>query len=393
MPQRINIVGDLGTTKIASDSYDIDNIYLTEEGWVYRHFKSTDGSRYWDEILVAGEVPSGDSPEATNPPKLGTVASPGYETGDGSFDWGYSSHQETGTPGTYTNKIVTEGGGLGVGDGQTAPIANIGDLSGTAPGGPVTPGTAYTYTVAAENADGVTFAWATSDEAATLSATTGTSITITWATAGAQTVTVTATKAGAADDGKTKTYNESVTAFTIGNVSNSGDASVATSTNTTVLATADGNVDDGTFAWAITGGTGNAADAAFGDPTVNSTPFQATSAGTFELTCTISSAKAGGIGGDGTGSKTTSLTVTTVAPPTGPVGGITISAGGTGYSTDSGVATTGGNGSNFTVDIIDTGGVVTGALVGAAGTGYSVGDVLTITGGNGDATVTVASFT
>ena len=73
MPQKSNIVGDLGTTKLASDSYDIDNIYLTDEGWVYRHFKSTDGSRYWDEIIVAGEVPSGDSPQATNPPRLGTV--------------------------------------------------------------------------------------------------------------------------------------------------------------------------------------------------------------------------------------------------------------------------------------------------------------------------------
>ena len=112
MPQRINIVGDLGTTKIASDSYDIDNIYLTEEGWVYRHFKSTDGSRYWDEILVAGEVPSTDNPEETNPPKLGTVAAPTYETGDGEFDINYSEHQVTGAPGTYTTKVVTTGGGV-----------------------------------------------------------------------------------------------------------------------------------------------------------------------------------------------------------------------------------------------------------------------------------------
>jgi len=309
MPQRINIVGDLGTTKLASDSYDIDNIYLTEEGWVYRHFKSTDGSRYWDEIIVAGEVPAGDSPQATNPPKLGTVAAPPYETGDGSKDWEYSSHQVTGTPGTYTAKVVTEGGGLGVGDGQAPAAGNIGTITGTAPSGVVSPGTAYTYTAAAEGA-GTTFSWATSDAGATLSATTGASITITWATAGAQTVTVTANLAGAADDGATKTYNESVEAFTIGNVTNSGDASVATSTNTTVTATADGNADDLTYAWAITGGTGTAGDASFGDPTVNSTPFQATSAGTFELTCTVSSTKAGGAGGDGTGSKTTELTVT-----------------------------------------------------------------------------------
>ena len=130
MPQKINIVGDLGTTKLASDSYDIDNIYLTDEGWVYRHFKSTDGTRYWDEIIVAGEVPSGDSPQATNPPKLGTVAAPPYETGDGSKDWEYSEHQVTGNPGTYTTKIVTTGGGPGVGDGGAPAAGEIGELTG-----------------------------------------------------------------------------------------------------------------------------------------------------------------------------------------------------------------------------------------------------------------------
>ena len=133
MPQKINIVGDLGTTKLASDSYDVDNIYLTEEGWVYRHFKSTDGSRYWDEIIVAGEVPSTDSPEATNPPKLGTVASPSYLTGDGNHDIDYAVHQVTGTPGSYTTKVVTVGGGLGVGeDGNGA-----GGGGGGGTGGPV----------------------------------------------------------------------------------------------------------------------------------------------------------------------------------------------------------------------------------------------------------------
>ena len=313
MPQKINIVGDLGTTKLASDSYDIDNIYLTDEGWVYRHFKSTDGTRYWDEIIVAGEVPAGDSPQATNPPKLGTVAAPPYETGDGTKDWEYSEHQVTGIPGTYTNKVVAEGGGLGVGDGKDPVDGNIGDITGTAPQGTVTAGTAYTYTVAAEGA-GTTFAWETSDASATLSATTGASITITWATAGAQTVTVTASLAGATDDGKQKVYNESVQAFVIGNVTNSGDASVEINNNTQVTATADGNADDLTYAWAITGGTGTPGDAAFGDPSVNSTPFQSTSEGTFELTCTVSSVKAGGAGGDGTGSKTTTLTVTATPP-------------------------------------------------------------------------------
>ena len=311
MPQRIAIVDDLGTTKLASDSYDIDNIYLSEEGWVYRHFKSTDGSRYWDEILVAGEVPAGDSPEATNPPKLGTVAAPGYETGDGSKDWEYSEHQTTGTPGVYTTKVVPAegGGGLGVGDGEAPAVGDIGTISGTAPNGVVLPGTAYPYTAAAEGA-GTTFTWTTSDGDGVLSSTTGASVNITWVTPGSKTITVTGTLAGADDDGATKTYNESVTAFTIGSLTNSGDASVATNTNTTVSVSIDGNITDPVYAWAVTGGSGDPNDAAFGSTSTPTTPFQSTTAGTFELTCTVTSAEAGGAGGDGTGTVTSELTVT-----------------------------------------------------------------------------------
>ena len=315
MPQRSNIVGDLGTTKLASDSYDVDNIYLTEEGWVYRHYKSTDGSRYWDEILVAGEVvAASNSPcQATNPPKLGTVASPTFETGDGTDDWTYSVHQETGFPGTYTTKIVTEGGGLGVGDGQVAPVADIGDITGTAPSGQVLTGVASAYTVTSENPAGVTFTWTTSDGDGVLSATTGTSVNITWVTPGAKTVTVTATKAGASDTGSTKTYNQAVNQFTIGNVTNTGGAQIGESIDHVISAIADGNVDDLTYAWAITGGTGNAADATFSDPTSRSTNFNSSSSGTYQLTCTVSSVKAGGVSGDGTGSKTTQADVTVTA--------------------------------------------------------------------------------
>ena len=103
MPQRKNIKGDLGTTKVASDSYDIDNIYLSDEGWVYRHYKKADKSVWWDEIIVAGEVPASDSPEATNPPKLGTEESPTFETGgDDIKDFEHSP--------LYGNDIV--GGGV-----------------------------------------------------------------------------------------------------------------------------------------------------------------------------------------------------------------------------------------------------------------------------------------
>lgn len=68
---------------------------------------------------------------------------------------------------------------------------------------------------------------------------------------------------------------------------------------------------------------------------------------------------------------------------------ITVSNQGTGYTTATGVTTTGGNGTGLTLDITDTGGLVTGATIDTAGTGYKVGDVITIDGGNADAEITI----
>ena len=117
MPQRKNSKGDIGTSKIASDSYDTDNIYLTEEGWVYRHYKTSDKTKWWDEIIVAGQVvPGGDNDpvEETNLPKLGTVESPEFEssvvTTDGFDDIDYSDHEPSST------KKVTTGGGTAYAD-------------------------------------------------------------------------------------------------------------------------------------------------------------------------------------------------------------------------------------------------------------------------------------
>ena len=315
MPQRIAIVDDLGTTKLASDSYDIDNIYLSEEGWVYRHFKSTDGLRYWDEILVAGEVPAGDNPQETNPPKLGTVDSPGFETGDGSKDWEYSEHQVTGTPGTYTTKVVPAdgGGGLGVGTGGAPAAGDIGDLSGTAPSGPVLKGVPGAYTVAVDDATDVTFTWTTSDGDGVLSSTSGQAVNITWTSGGNKTVTVTANKVDADDDGATKTYNEVVTEYTIGTVTVTGGSSVAVDTDTAAAAVVqNGNVDDLVYAWSVT--SGNAANTTINDSTASSILFQADTAGDYDLVCAVSSVKAAGASGDGTSPVTSAtLTVTITA--------------------------------------------------------------------------------
>ena len=173
MPHRINIEGDLGTTKVASDSYDIDNIYLTTEGWVYRHYKRENKTKWWDEIIVAGEVTADGSPYGansntpiveTNPAKLGlaggvdadgnSVAAPAFETGgDSNKDFEYSSHQKypATDPVTYSTAVETEGGGVpnldstGDGAGDTNPPADPGnggdggDSNGETPAQPIVP--------------------------------------------------------------------------------------------------------------------------------------------------------------------------------------------------------------------------------------------------------------
>ena len=113
MPHRKNAKSDIGNAKKWSDSYDADNIYLSEEGWVYRHFKNTDRTLWWDEIIVAGQVvpnvsvhgvDNGDSILGgaggvyndgvlmTNPYKLGTISDVNFQIGDSVNDYRYSDH-------------------------------------------------------------------------------------------------------------------------------------------------------------------------------------------------------------------------------------------------------------------------------------------------------------
>ena len=65
---------------------------------------------------------------------------------------------------------------------------------------------------------------------------------------------------------------------------------------------------------------------------------------------------------------------------------------GTGYTNNTGIACTGGTGSNFAVDITTAGNSVVSYVVAIAGTGYTVGDVLTIGTGNLDAEITVLAI-
>ena len=68
-------------------------------------------------------------------------------------------------------------------------------------------------------------------------------------------------------------------------------------------------------------------------------------------------------------------------------------SGGTGYTTGTGVATTGGAGSGLTVNILAVdGGVITSFEVAAVGSGYAVGNTITISTGGANATFTVTNI-
>lgn len=66
-----------------SDVADKDNIFLTDQGWVYRHYKALDKSEFWDEIIWAGYV---DPTYGPNDPVNSidqTVPDPDFLVGDG----------------------------------------------------------------------------------------------------------------------------------------------------------------------------------------------------------------------------------------------------------------------------------------------------------------------
>ncbi len=81
MPRRSNSAADLSAVLNANPVLDMDNVYFSDQGWAYRHYKSEDKSRFWDEILVAGEALLDNGLVDTTADTFGT-ASPTFETGD-----------------------------------------------------------------------------------------------------------------------------------------------------------------------------------------------------------------------------------------------------------------------------------------------------------------------
>ena len=70
---------------------------------------------------------------------------------------------------------------------------------------------------------------------------------------------------------------------------------------------------------------------------------------------------------------------------------LTLSAGGSGYTTATGAATTcsNANASGLTVDTTAVAGAITVIAINAAGSGYNPGDIITVAGGGGDGTAVI----
>ena len=81
MPRKSNKQADLSAVLDTNPVLDMDNVYWSKLGWAYRHYKAEDKSRYWDEILVAGEALLDDGNPDTTAAEFG-AASPTFESGD-----------------------------------------------------------------------------------------------------------------------------------------------------------------------------------------------------------------------------------------------------------------------------------------------------------------------
>ena len=170
MPQASNTSSDTGWLKAISDVADKDNVYLSTRGWVYRHYKNNARTEFWDEVIVAGEVPAGDSPDAFG------AANPTFLTGDG-------------TQGPLPDLIdITIGG-------STTATATVAE--------------SYTTTVTQTGVTDATYQWTTTDGSAVFTAATAAATDVTFSAAGTYELTCVVSSADA-DGAETATIEVTV---------------------------------------------------------------------------------------------------------------------------------------------------------------------------------------
>ena len=86
MPRRSD-TSDLTCCLNNNPVLDIDNVYFSDQGWAYRHYKTeakaNTAGNYWDEILVAGAALDANGDIDSTADAFGTPGSKTFLTGDG----------------------------------------------------------------------------------------------------------------------------------------------------------------------------------------------------------------------------------------------------------------------------------------------------------------------
>lgn len=156
MPRKSNKQADLSAVLDTNPVLDMDNVYWSKVGWAYRHYKSEDKARYWDEILVAGEALADDGTPDATAQDFG-IATPVFESGD------------------------------------SVPSVDVPEITSFVVAGPEAAETSaltagYTATLTGEDIAGATYQWSTDDESAVFSAETAAATSITFSAEGTYTV-------------------------------------------------------------------------------------------------------------------------------------------------------------------------------------------------------------
>ena len=227
----------------ANPVYDMDNVYLSEEGWIYRHYKSANRSRWWDEIIFSGEV---DVSDATNNPVSATVSA-GIKLGSA----GYTPTLETGdgTPGFGYGDTILDGG-VPTPDKIITSVTVAGEENPTVGDSEI-----YTATVDA-TATPIEYTWSVSGGNVTAGQNTN-SATIEWTDVGTKAVGMVVSSSDADFDGNTKNDTLIVTVANvadqvIGAVTVSGEGNPANgATETYSVDTSNATASDLTYAWAV----------------------------------------------------------------------------------------------------------------------------------------------
>ena len=281
-----------GNYPAKSDVADEDNIYLSDQGWVYRHYKSLDKSKFWDEIIWAGDVTN--PPAANDPVNVFGTPNPDFLVGDG-FQF---------VSGVYPGVDAT------IGQATIGGSENV-DTASALP---------YTVSVGGTLANGNTFAWSVDGPGtAVLNNASGTftgntpaqaNTNITFPTAGQYTVTCLIKASATASTGSIGNLGVSaeanVVADTIGTVTLTGQATPEVGGAIVYTVQHDGTAPDGDITFALTTSpTSNRTIADTSDPMKKTVTFGAGSQGVaYTLTATLTDASASDSPATGTKSAT-----------------------------------------------------------------------------------------